>query len=144
MDYFFKLKRALNLKFVSKLNDLGIGTKQAAVLICATKYGPISSAKLAGLTLSDPAAISRSVDVLIKHGLIKKMGPSADRRVCNLILTKSGKLAADKIIQIERSIAEEFFGILSSREQKQLISLLDRIVEKASGNNIKKERNNDR
>lgn len=138
MEKFFKLRRAINLKMVNKLKALGFGPKQAAALKCIIKYGPLSSAKLADLTLSDPAAISRSVDILVKHGLLIKGGSSTDRRVWQLFLTTKGKHEAGRIKDVQNSVAEEIFGILSSREQKYLMSLLDRIVGKITGNNIKK------
>jgi len=138
MDKFFKLRRAINLKMVNRLKALGFGPKQALALKCIIKYGPISSAKLAVLTLSDPAAISRSVDILVKHGLLKKGESRADRRAWQLILTKKGKQAAGKIREVQNSITEDIFGSLSSREQRYLMSLLDRIVEKITGDNIKK------
>ena len=138
MGEFFKLKRVVNLKMVNSLKSLRFGPKQAVVLVCATKYGSISSAKLADLTLSDPAAISRSIDILAKHGLMRRKVSSTYRRTWQLILTREGKQAAGKVKEILNSVAKDVFGILSLSEQKYLVSLLSRLIENTVGDNIKK------
>jgi len=130
MGKFFILRRAVNLRMVESLKDLGLGPKQASVLKCIHRFSPISSVRLADLTLSDPAAITRLVDNMVKRGYLVKKDSSTDRRAWDLCLTADGERVAKKIKGIHESIAQEIFGVLSTSDKSKLISLLDRINEK--------------
>lgn len=128
LEKFFKFKRAINLRAVHELKGLGIGPKQAAVLRCVSKDGPVSAARIAEYTMSDPAAITRSVDLLEEHGFIEKKDSSTDRRARLLHLTHKGEKAAKQIRAMQESLSAEIFGKLPSHEREKLKILLDKIT----------------
>jgi MarR family transcriptional regulator, transcriptional regulator for hemolysin len=128
LEKIFKFRRAINLRAVHALKDIGIGPKQAAVLRSISKEGPVSAARIAEFTMSDPAAITRSVDLLEEHGFIEKKDSSTDRRARVLSLTQKGEKAAKQIRAMQESFSAEIFGSLSSHERDALKCLLDKIT----------------
>ncbi len=128
LEKIFMFKRAINLQAISKLKDLGLGPKQAWLLRCIDQAGPISAARLAEMTASDPAAITRSVDNLVRQGLLEKRDSSVDRRAWRLCLTARGEKMAKRIRSISEKLAEELFNVLSEGEKDRFIILLDRII----------------
>lgn len=133
LEKYFKLKRVINLRAVSKLKELGLGPKQAWLLRCIGRSSPISAARLAELTASDPAAITRSVDTLVRHGWLKKLDSQTDRRAWQIYLTTEGKKIAKRIRNIQEKLAVEVFGSLSVKEQNSFLTLLDRIISRFNG-----------
>jgi DNA-binding MarR family transcriptional regulator len=128
LEKFFRLKRALGLRAVHELKELGIGPKQASILYCIHKHGPISSAKLAEHTLSDPAAITRSVDLLVDIDMVEKKDASNDRRAWELHLTSKGEKMAKEIGHKQEAFATEVFSKLSAKDRTAFSELLDNVI----------------
>lgn len=128
LEKFFKLKKALSLRAVHELKELEIGPKQASILYCINKFGPTSSAKLAEHTLSDPAAITRSLDLLVEIGMVEKKDSSNDRRAWDLHLTSKGEKMARVIGCKQEALATEIFSELSAKDREAFSSLLDKVI----------------
>ena len=128
LEKFFRLKRALSLRAVHELKELEIGTKQASILYCIHKLGPISSAKLAEHTLSDPAAITRSVDLLAESGMVEKKDSSKDRRAWELHLSIKGEKMAREIGHRQEAFATEVFSKLSAKNRTAFSDQLDNVI----------------
>lgn len=128
LEKFFRLKKALNMRAVHELKELGLGPKQASILFCIHKFGPTSSAKLAEHTLSDPAAITRSVDLLETSGMVEKKDASNDRRAWELHLTPKGERTAKQIGHVQENLAAEIFGKLPARDRAAFPDLIDKVI----------------
>jgi MarR family transcriptional regulator, transcriptional regulator for hemolysin len=129
LEKFFKLKKALNMRAVHELKGLEIWPKQASILYCINKFGPMSSAKLAQHTLSDPAAITRSVDLLAESGMVEKKDSSSDRRAWELHLTSKGEKMAREIGRKQESLADEMFSKLTANDRSAFSALLDKVTD---------------
>jgi DNA-binding MarR family transcriptional regulator len=128
LEKFFRLKKALSMRAVHELKGLEIWPKQASILYCIHKFGPMSSAKLAEHTLSDPAAITRSVDLLAESGMVEKKDSSNDRRAWELHLTPKGEKMARLIGRKQEALANEIFSKLSAKERAAFSDLLDKVT----------------
>ena len=127
-EKFFRLKKALNMKAVHELKELEMWPKQASILHCISKFGPMSSAKLAEHTLSDPAAITRSVDLLAENGMVEKKDASNDRRAWELHLTSKGEKMAREIGRKQETFANEIFSKLSAKDRAAFSDLMDKLT----------------
>jgi len=128
---FGRLKRALGLAVAKKLKPLSIGPKQAYILLSVSEHGPLSLARLSEFTTSDPAAISRSVDVLVEHGLAERKDSSTDRRAWQVKMTRKGHETAAKISRLIRTLETEALKGFSETEVKAFMGLLGRLTENA-------------
>ncbi len=96
-------------------------------LAVIARYGPLSAGELGAKTSSDPYRVVRSIDLLVKRGLITREADPADRRRASLQLTPQGRSTYDEIEQ--GAMTNEFFlrAGLTSQEVRSLESILERI-----------------
>ncbi len=130
---FRSFRRSLNLGAVHRLKPLGIGPKQAAVMMCIRQYGPVPAVKLAEETWSDPAAITRVVEVLVENGLLAKKGNESDRRKWVIDLTAKGRQVVRRIAALQTQFSKQVFGKLAKREQSALMNVMGKLIKKAEG-----------
>jgi DNA-binding MarR family transcriptional regulator len=136
LEIFAQIRRQINLLFTAQLKSLELGPKQAIMLKFIHKSPRSSHAQLARATATDPAAVGRATDSLVKQGLILREEHPQDRRQWVLILSKRGKEVMEPVNKIIESISEDFLYALNGRERVQLKSLLKKI----HGHLNKKER----
>lgn len=134
LDRFFKLRRAINIHAIKRLKGSGLSPKQAALLRCIATQGTVSLSELAGMTLSDPAAITRAVDSLVKRGLLEKKDSLTDRRALQLRLSPSGRHIVSRMKGIQESIARDIFSVFSLDDRKHFMSLLDKVLSEFRSN----------
>ncbi len=96
-------------------------------LAVIARYGPLSAGELGTKTSSDPYRVVRSIDLLVKKGLITRELDPADRRRASLQLTARGRVIYEDIEA--GAIANERFlrAGLTSQEVRSLESILARI-----------------
>lgn len=124
LESFGRLRRALNLHFTQILRPLGIGAKQAALIRLLDKQGTASLAELSRFTLTDPAATTRAVNVLLKRGLVRQAEHPTDKRRWQMALTPQGEKMAVKIHKVYGDIAQRVSGFLTPGERKELTGIL--------------------
>jgi DNA-binding MarR family transcriptional regulator len=130
IENFVRLRRALSLAHVQQLKPLGLGSKQAIILRALAKDGPCSAVELARATVSDPAAINRTVAGLIKKGLLRQRRDADDGRRCRLSLTPGkGHRMAAKVLAQTRQLADRAAKPLSPAERQRFIHDLQRLTE---------------
>ena len=80
-----------------------------------------------GLNVTPPT-ISVGVRRLVRDGWVEQRKGTNDRRARPLFLTRKGQAFVDIIYQHRTEMIKQFLSGLSTDEQEQLISLLDRAV----------------
>jgi len=66
------------------------------------------------------ASMCRTIDVLVKHGYVKRQPTIEDRREVKLLLTAKGKKKYDSIQQATRRMLKEKLSVLSDKDRKNL------------------------
>ena len=142
LEKFGKLRRKLNLLFTQALSPLGIGPKQAVLLRYLSTRGESSLADISRATVTDPAAVNRSVAVLIKKGMIQRREHATDQRRWQVSLTRKGKGQAMEVEKIYAATAEKMVEGLLPREKEAFAALLDKMLASFSPNKFFKEGKN--
>lgn len=78
--------------------------------------------------INKAADLTRLVDKLEKLGLVERFRPDEDRRRVHACVTKKGKRVFSKLIKEIQNVHVEQWSGLSMTEQRQLVSLLDKII----------------
>lgn len=81
-------------------------------------------------TKLDKMTVSKSLKKLVAIGLIKRVEHKDDTRAKSVYLTVKGKTMASKLVAIVEKIDEDFFGIMSTANQRSLINILADLVSK--------------
>lgn len=106
--------------------------KQSPLQIMTLKYieikGDPTMKDLAEFLFITPPSATSLMDNLVGRGMIERVMDKNDRRVLRLVITEKGKKVlkiADQFIM--KSIGEKF-KILNSKEQTQLIGIIEKIL----------------
>jgi DNA-binding MarR family transcriptional regulator len=127
-EKFWQIRRAINLKAGHEFKNLGVGLKQALVVFYLGKRGKVSQADLARETGTDPAAMVRTVAVLLRQGWISQHDHPGDRRRWDLELTPEGKVLEKKVKPVFKRVEQYFYQNLSDLESRTLVALQDKIL----------------
>lgn len=88
----------------------------------------LSPSQLLKLLLLSSGGLSNLLERMEKKELIKRMADSQDRRAVAVMLMPKGKKLVDKAMEIHTEIEQSFSKKLNHAEQKQLASLLKKLI----------------
>ena len=132
LEDFSRFRRSLTHYFTNGLKSLNIGLKQAALLRVLTKRGKASLAELSRDTLTDPAAMTRLVNDMLKNGFLLQKDHPTDKRRWELALTARGKKLAAEVQKIYLVLANESMKTLSPVEKNQFSATLQKLHQNLS------------
>jgi DNA-binding MarR family transcriptional regulator len=92
----------------------------------------ISPSEVARLTKLERDKITRIVDQLVAHKLMRRNQKSPDKRRVSLSLTTKGKRVHREFETMRRTMEAEFLGALDAWEREALYRLLDKLQQRAS------------
>ena len=118
LESFGRLRRSLNLYFTQAVRPLGMGAKQAALIRYLAKHKTASLAELSRFTLTDPAATTRAVNLLLKRGWVHQEEHPTDKRRWQMALTPHGEKQAALVEKIYGKIAGQVSKSLTAAERK--------------------------
>lgn len=126
-----RLSDTVHTRFERALAGHDVTVAQWCVLIAVYKgeaTTPLEAAELIGI---DRGAITRLVDRLVAKGLILRIADPVDRRSVRLVLTEQGRELTPRLAAIADRNDAHFFGGLSDAENRQLVGLLEKLLERA-------------
>ena len=118
--------------FAAKVAEKGVSVAEWVVLrllFDGAEQSPSQLAETLGMTRG---AVSKLADKLIAKALINRKASQEDGRAQHLSLTAKGKALVPVLSALADKNDEACFGCLSRQEQKQLIMLLRRLVERSA------------
>jgi DNA-binding MarR family transcriptional regulator len=108
---------------------VGITPLQYGVLLM-TKSKPITIHEIASHFSFKSPSLVPAVDVLEQNGLLSRKADSVDRRKVQLVITKKGLDLIKRLPLDDKNDAlNQAFKKLSAAKQKQLLSLLQELIE---------------
>ncbi len=92
-----RLERRLDSALQSGINCCGVTLVQCHTILAIRDHGPLSMTELADHMELDKSTVSRTVDGLVKDGLVDRAVKPDNRRAVNLDMTPKGRREADRI-----------------------------------------------
>ena len=89
-----------------------------------TDTAPIQK-NLVNMTKLDKMTVSAAIKKLVGEGYIKRNEHKCDTRAKCVLLTKTGRAMAKKLIPIVEGVDEDYFSQLNTKEQHSLIKILN-------------------
>ena len=105
---------------------------QFSVMVRLHNKQPLSQNQLGRTVNMDAATTKGVVDRLIERGWLQSQACRNDKRRRNISLTASGEEFIESAVPVALEISENTLKPLSSKEQQQLLTLLNRIATKQS------------
>ena len=138
-----KLDRTLTyrLHLLHKLTDIesqrayvagaGLSMSDGRCLTAVGSFGPLSVNDLAQKANLNKAQASRAAQSLVDQNLVLKSASPTDGRGVVLTLTRQGKAAWKRAMDVVGQRNKDIFGMLSAAEQRQLSNFFDRLIDDA-------------
>lgn len=130
------------LAYMVRLNDrhaqsvlveqYGLTLGEWRTLATIRYLGTPSLRHLARTTQQDEGLVSRYVKGLIGRDLLEKRSSAEDQRVIELSLTRQGEALHSEVMVFAWRLNQDMFTDLTSNEQTQLLSLLDKLFQKVT------------
>jgi DNA-binding MarR family transcriptional regulator len=111
----------------SQKNDIqccGVTMAQCHALLEIGQMGEISIVDLAGILGVDTSTLSRTIDHMVKNGLVGRLLNPQDRRYVSLSLTKEGKAVFDTIEATFDTYFTRVFGFIPEEKHSQVMESL--------------------
>lgn len=121
----FEIKQAISNTLKSQ--NFPISREQWVILDCIFKNTRLSQRDLAEETRKDPAALTRSLDLLVKKGLVKRVNNPNDRRAYHLELSVDGSRLYNRIQPHIDKLYKKILTGLSDSQLKEFKSTINRI-----------------
>ena len=112
----------------NSIPNYAFSPNEISILILLDNNSTITTSTQLRIVLGvSKALISRSVDSLMKKGLIQISNDDMDKRISHIKLTDESKIVLDRI-QIEvRKINEKLFSSISEEEFEHMVYLLEKM-----------------
>ena len=113
------------------LHAHGLTHTQFVALAVATWFGrdgPLTQARLAKLTGSDPMTTSQVVRALEAAGHFRREAHPDDSRAKAIAVTPAGRKLAGAALPAVEAVDEAFFGGLAPAERERLVKLFQRLA----------------
>lgn len=122
-----ELRRLASLLATQKFRRLGLGPKQVVLMRALARNKDAVPSTLARATGSDPGAVARMIDSLVRTGWVARRRLRSDRRSLRISLTPLGADQMDAVEQIYTELADHIVSGLSCSEQAALSELLQKL-----------------
>jgi DNA-binding MarR family transcriptional regulator len=127
--YRFSLLVGRHVRYFSthRIKEYGLSTQSWLILTVIGRFAPLSPSEVADHTSVRRDRISRIVDQLVDHGLVKRQLSESDRRRMVLTLAPKGKHVYDELEVVARQIEIEVLAGLAKAEREALSNALSKI-----------------
>lgn len=128
----------INDKLVLNLRDLshtmhflyeGKGSQKRILIVLKDIGGCVTQQELTERLGIRPGSVSEVIAKLESMGYISRTPNEADRRTVDIVLTESGKIAAEEAGAQRRQRHEDMFSCLNEDEKNELLMLLEKVNE---------------
>jgi DNA-binding MarR family transcriptional regulator len=119
--------RLLRTEFDRRVRRLGITRGQWLVLTRLHRHPGASLSELAEMMEVEKATAGRMIDRLVTNGWVARRIQRDDRRVKRVFLTPEAERVHKRIWRVAEATVDDALAGLSTRESKQLMTLLQRI-----------------
>lgn len=122
------IARSMEAEFNKRLSGYEVTRVGWAVLGAIAVDGMTTPSELADFLKIDRAAITRLLDKLVAQGLIARNRKDGDRRSVALRVTPKGKALSAELLQLSKSVYEQFATDLSPEEAEQYIATVRKML----------------
>ena len=128
-----KLMKGVNTNLLTKIT---VTQAQMTILVSIRDYEKCRISTLAKDRDISPPTVTGLIDRLVRDGYVKRIPDPDDRRACIVSLTKKGENSVKDFLDTVRKVWKDILLCLSTKEQRQYLNILRKIVNTLS----KKER----
>jgi DNA-binding MarR family transcriptional regulator len=120
--------RRMASDLADELRPLGVGIGQWAVLMFLWARDGISQAELARLVAIEPPTMVRTLDRMVRDGIVSREPDPRDGRVTRIHLTARGRSLRDQLVPRAVAVNQAAEAALTTEEAATLRQLLTKLI----------------
>lgn len=93
---------------------------------------PLTPSEIADRVLVASATMTATLDQLERRQWVRRLPNSADRRSVLVEITDEGREVTDRMLPVIRNIEKTTMAVLSERERRQLVEMLDKVLRRTA------------
>jgi DNA-binding MarR family transcriptional regulator len=124
-----RVARSFAQELAGELRQRGIGIGQWAVLLFLWARDGMSQADLARVVAIEPPTMVRTIDRMVRDGLVTRAPDPEDRRISRIYLTDRGRVLRDELVPKAAAVNEANLARLTKSEGRTLYRLLAKLLE---------------
>lgn len=124
-----RVARSLAHQLAEEIRPAGVYIGQWAVLMFLWARDGMSQADLSRVVAIEPPTMVRTIDRMVRDGLVTRMADPADGRVSRIHLTDRGRALRDELVPKAVAVNATNLGRLSATEGRTLQRLLVKLLE---------------
>ena len=123
-----RLARLMAQQLADELRPVGIGIGQWAVLVFLWARDGMSQAELSRVVAIEPPTMVRTIDRMVRDGLVTRERDPRDARVSRILLTDRGRSLRDELVPKAAAVNAANLQRLSSKEGDTLRRLIAKLL----------------
>jgi DNA-binding MarR family transcriptional regulator len=120
--------RSMAHDLAERMRPVGIGIGQWAVLLFLWARDGMSQAELARDVAIEPPTMVRTIDRLVRDGLVARVPDETDGRISRIFLTDHGRALQDELVPMAVAVNEATLSRLTEGEGRTLRRLLAKLT----------------
>jgi DNA-binding MarR family transcriptional regulator len=125
------LKRLVDCLAEMHQTKFGITINGWKVMSVVGRFAPLAAVEVGQFVSLEPDRVTRTVDVLVKQGIVARRQDKQDRRRISLSLTAKGRRIQEQIERVRYALEYEFLSVLDDTELETLYRILDKLEPQA-------------
>lgn len=124
-----RVARSMAHQLAEELRPAGIGIGQWAVLLFLWARDGLSQAELSRVVAIEPPTMVRTIDRMVRDGLVTRVPDAADGRVSRIHLTERGRALRDDLVPKAAAVNAATLARLTASEGQTLRRLLAKLLD---------------
>ena len=120
--------RLMANELAERLRPAGVAIGQWAVLLFLWARDGLSQAELSRLVAIEPPTMVRTLDRMVRDGLVTRMPDSDDGRLSRIHLTERGWSLRDELVPLAMAVNDAILQRLTANEGRTLRRLLTKVL----------------
>jgi DNA-binding MarR family transcriptional regulator len=120
--------RLMAAELAERLRPAGIGIGQWAIMLLLWAGDGATQAELARLAAIEPPTVVRTIDRMVRDGLVTRAPDANDARLSRIHLTERGRTLRDELVPKAVAVNDVFLQRLTPSEGANLRRLLTKLV----------------
>jgi DNA-binding MarR family transcriptional regulator len=125
--------RSLAHQLAEELRPTGVAIGQWRVLLSLWSRDGMSQAELSREIAIEPPTMVRTIDRMVRDGLVTRVPDPADRRVTRINLTERGRALRAELVPKAAAVNARNLGRMTERDGRTLRRLLRKLLLEADG-----------
>ena len=124
---------------IFRKNDVNLTAEQYLVMDTLWNEGTLTQQAIAYIIQKDKNSVTQFIDNLEKKGLVRRVIDKNDRRVNNVVVTKTGLQLKDSTKQLAIDSMNDILKDISEKDLNTFVSVIQKICENISSYDNKSE-----